>query len=39
MRVEITSTGKDLASDVDPCFGRAAYFIIVDPETMKYDVV
>ncbi|MEA3428896.1 MAG: NifB/NifX family molybdenum-iron cluster-binding protein [Thermodesulfobacteriota bacterium] len=39
MRVAITSTGKALSSDSDPRFGRAAYFIIVDPETMEYDVV
>ncbi len=39
MKVAITSTGKDLSSDMDPRFGRAAYFIIVDPETMEYDTV
>ena len=39
MRVAITSTGKDLDSDLDPRFGRAAYFIIADPETMSFEVV
>jgi predicted Fe-Mo cluster-binding NifX family protein len=39
MRVAITSSGKDLSSEVDPRFGRAAYFIIVDPETMENEVV
>lgn len=39
MKIAITSTGKNLSSDMDPSFGRAAYFIIVDPETMEYNVV
>jgi len=39
MRIAVTSTGKDLSSDMDPRFGRAAYFIIVDPDTMSFEVV
>ncbi len=39
MRIAITSTGKDLESNIDPRFGRAAFFIIVNPETMDYEVV
>ena len=39
MKIAVTSTGKELTSDMDPRFGRAAYFIIVDSETMKYEVV
>jgi len=39
MRIAITSTGRDLNSDLDPRFGRAEYFIIVDPETMDFEVV
>jgi len=39
MRVAITSSGKELTSEIDPRFGRAAYFIIVDPETMENEVV
>ena len=39
MKLAITSTGKELTSDMDPRFGRAAYFVIVDPDTMKYQVV
>jgi len=30
---------KELTSEIDPRFGRAAYFIIVDPETMENEVV
>ncbi len=36
MKVAITSTGPTLDSPVDPRFGRAAYFIIVDTDTMEY---
>jgi len=39
MKVAITSTGKELSSNLDPRFGRAPYFIIVDPETMAFEVV
>lgn len=39
MKVAVTSTGKELTSDMDPRFGRAAYFIIIDSETMEYEVV
>lgn len=39
MKVAITSTGKELSTNLDPRFGRAPYFIIVDPETMAFEVV
>lgn len=39
MRIAVTSTGTDLDSQVDPRFGRALYFLIVDSETFAYDVV
>lgn len=39
MRIAITATGPDLNSGVDPRFGRCAYFIIVDPQTMKYESI
>jgi predicted Fe-Mo cluster-binding NifX family protein len=39
MKLAITSTGKKLDSNVEPRFGRASYFIIVDPETMAFEVV
>jgi predicted Fe-Mo cluster-binding NifX family protein len=37
VRIAITSTGKTLDSQVDPRFGRAAFFLIVDAETGKFD--
>ena len=39
MKIAITSTGKTLDSQVDPRFGRAAYFAIVDTETMDFSVI
>ena len=39
MKLAITSTGKELDSNLDPRFGRSAYFMIVDPETMAFEVV
>jgi predicted Fe-Mo cluster-binding NifX family protein len=37
MKIAVTSTGKTLDSPVDPRFGRAAYFIIIDTESMEFD--
>ena len=39
MKIAVTSEGKDLDSKVDQRFGRAKYFIIIDTDTMNYEVV
>lgn len=39
MRICITSTGKDLDAQVDAVFGRARYFLLVDPETLEVESV
>mgnify|MGYP000016465182 CR=1 FL=1 len=39
MKIAVTSTGTDLESDVDPRFGRAAYIIIVDSETLAFETL
>ena len=39
MKLAITSTGRELDSNLDPRFGRAAYFIMVDPKTMAFEAV
>lgn len=39
MRIAISATQPSLDGDVDPRFGRCQYFIIVDPETMKFEAL
>ncbi len=39
MKLAITSTGKGLDADLDPRFGRAAYFIVIDPDTLIFEAV
>lgn len=39
MKIGITSIGKDLDAEVDPRFGRCRYFLIVDTDTMKFDII
>ena len=36
MKVAVTSQGRELSSAVDPRFGRAKVFVIVDTETGEY---
>ena len=39
MKIAVASIGKELISYTYLRFGRAEYFIIVDSETLEYDVV
>lgn len=39
MKLAVTAKGTTLDSAVDPRFGRAAYFLIVDTETFEFEVV
>ncbi len=39
MKIAITSNGTTLSAAVDPRFGRAPYFIVVDTETMAHEAV
>ena len=39
MRVAVSSSGRDLESPVGPRFGRCAYFVIVDTETMRFETI
>ncbi|MEW6386002.1 MAG: NifB/NifX family molybdenum-iron cluster-binding protein [Thermodesulfobacteriota bacterium] len=39
MKIAISANGPGLEAQVDPRFGRAAYFLLVDPETLEFEVV
>ena len=39
MKIAVTSVGKELDAQVDPRFGRAACFIIVETESMAFEAV
>ena len=38
MKVAVTSQGSDLSSQIDPRFGRATNFIVVDIDTNEFSV-
>ena len=37
MKIALSSTGTDLDSEIDPRFGRCAYFLIVNPDDMSFE--
>ncbi len=39
MKIAVTSKGKGLDSEVDPRFGRAAYILIVDTDSLEFEVL
>lgn len=39
MKIGISSTGENLDANVDQRFGRCKYFIIVDTESMEFEVL
>ncbi len=39
MKIAVTSIGGDMESQVDPRFGRAACFVVVDTESMAFEAV
>jgi predicted Fe-Mo cluster-binding NifX family protein len=39
MKIAVSASSPNLESSVDPRFGRCSYFLIVDPETMKFEAV
>lgn len=39
MKIAVSSQGKDLQSPLDPRFGRARYFILLDTETGAFSVL
>jgi predicted Fe-Mo cluster-binding NifX family protein len=38
MLVAVSSTGKNLSDQIDPRFGRCAYFLIIDIDNMEFQV-
>jgi len=39
MKVAVASSGSDLDARVEPRFGRCAYFVVVDSETMEFEAL
>jgi len=39
VKLAVTSKGKSLDSEVDPRFGRAAYILIVDTNSLEFEVL
>ena len=39
MKICVTAVSDSLKAQIEPRFGRCPYFVIVDPETMKFEVV
>jgi predicted Fe-Mo cluster-binding NifX family protein len=39
MKIAVTSTGPTLNDAVEPRFGRCAYFLIIDPDTMEFEAL
>lgn len=39
MKIVISANGPNLEAQVDPRFGRASYFLLVDPESMEYEAL
>jgi predicted Fe-Mo cluster-binding NifX family protein/ferredoxin len=39
MKIAVTSTGLSLDDNVEARFGRCAYFLIIDTDTMQYDAI
>ncbi len=39
MKIAVSATSGSLDAQIDPRFGRCPYFVIVDSETMKFEVI
>ena len=37
MKIAVSSSGNNLDSQIDPRFGRCAYFVVVDTENMNFE--
>jgi predicted Fe-Mo cluster-binding NifX family protein len=39
MKIAVSSVGKDLNAQLDPRFGRCAYFLVVHPDDMSFEAI
>ncbi|MGA1870747.1 MAG: NifB/NifX family molybdenum-iron cluster-binding protein [bacterium] len=39
MKISVTAAGSDLDSQIDPRFGRCAYFLFIDTDTMEFEAI
>lgn len=39
MKIAVSASGDELESQLDRRFGRCSHFIIVEPESMKFEVI
>ena len=39
MKICLSSTADNLDGQLDPLFGRCAYLLIVDPQTLQYEAI
>ena len=39
MKICVSATGNNLDAQIDPRFGRCAYLVIVDSETMQFEAI
>ncbi|RJR25136.1 MAG: dinitrogenase iron-molybdenum cofactor biosynthesis protein [Desulfobacteraceae bacterium] len=39
MKIAVSATGKDLEAEVDPRFGRARHIVIVDSQTLSFEII
>jgi predicted Fe-Mo cluster-binding NifX family protein len=38
MKIAVSSSGKDLAAQLDPRFGRCSYFLIIETDDLNFEV-
>jgi len=39
MQIVVSATSNSIDAEIDPRFGRAAFFLLVDPETLDFQAV
>jgi len=39
MKIAVSSKGTNLESQIDPRFGRASFLLVVDTDTMGFEVI